>query len=153
MNKDDFPQLDTVYLDSAYMSLQPEQVIDAINTYYHEYPGCPGRSAHTIGDKATDAYDGARETVASFIGAPSDSLVWTAGTTEAINTVAQSCSFDRVILSDREHNSNLVPWQDQDSSIHTIPTSNGFDTEQFKETVQDGDLVSMVHVSNLDGYE
>lgn len=152
MNEQDFPNLEMIYLDSACMSLRPEPVIDAITEYYTEYPGCPGRSAHAIGEQATDALEDARESVAGFIDAAPEGLVFTSGTTEAINTVAHGFDTGHVILSDREHNSNLVPWQQTDAEQTIIPTDGGFAIERFKEAVGEGDLVSMVHVSNLDGH-
>lgn len=153
MKEDDFPQLESVYLDSACMSLRPYQVIEKVKEYYNEYPACPGRSNHSLSSKANQELESARAKVASFIDADPENLVFTSGTTEGINIVASSFETDKVIISDREHNSNLIPWQDRDIDIEIIDTKEGFNLEKLRDEVSKGDLVSVVHVSNLDGYE
>lgn len=155
MRQDDFRflrQNDTVYLDSACMSLRPDTVVKEINKYYYEYPGCPGRSGHKMGREAGKKVEKAREQVSDFIDCSSDSLVFTSGTTESINIVAQGFKPQKVIISDREHNSNLVPWQKHAEQLEIIPTKGGFDLEKLQKEVSEGDLVSVVHTSNLDGY-
>jgi cysteine desulfurase/selenocysteine lyase len=154
LRREDFSALrETTYLDSACMSLRPEQVIDKINEYYREYPACHGRSAHSLAEKATQEYEDARKEVAELIDASPGDLMFTSGTTEAINTVAYATDFEKVVISDREHNSNLVPWQEQDIELNVISTEDGFDLEKLEEEVDEDTLVSVVHVSNLDGNE
>lgn len=151
MKEKDFPELDITYLDSACMSLRPKQVIDKIEEYYTEYPACPGRSGHEKARKATDELESAREKVASLIDAEPENIVFNSGTTEGINTVANGFNFEKVILSDREHNSNLLPWQEYNPEF--ISTVDGFDLNELEEKIEPEALVSVVHVSNLDGYE
>jgi cysteine desulfurase/selenocysteine lyase len=134
------------------MSLRPEQVIQKIEEYYREYPGCHGRSAHSIARRATDEMEEAREDVADLIDASPENLMWTSGTTEGINTVANGTEFEKVVATDREHNSNLVPWQESDCKLEIISTDGGIDLEELGEVVDENTLVSMVHVSNLDGW-
>ncbi|MFB6242373.1 MAG: aminotransferase class V-fold PLP-dependent enzyme [Candidatus Nanosalina sp.] len=157
MRREDFPPLknrDLVYLDSACMSLRPQKVIKAVEEYYREYPACPGRSHHSLSEKASERFEEAREKIAGFIGAEPENLVLTSGTTEGINTVASSFPGNRVFLSDREHNSNLVPWQErEDVEKVFLDTEDGLDTEKLEEKISEGDIVSLVHVSNLDGKE
>ncbi|MFB6192830.1 MAG: aminotransferase class V-fold PLP-dependent enzyme [Candidatus Nanohaloarchaea archaeon] len=152
MRENDFPNLETTYLDSACMSLRPEQVIDSIKKYYNEYPVCPGRGNYELSKKATQKLEDARSQVADLISADKDNLMFTSGTTESVNTVAASFPSDKVIISDREHNSNLVPWQKHGYEIDVVETGDNFISD-LDSRVEEGDLVSLVHVSNLDGYE
>jgi cysteine desulfurase / selenocysteine lyase len=106
-----------VYLDSAATSQKPQQVLDAIDDYYSEHNANVHRGVHTIGNEATDVFENARQRVARFIDAPTDGMVFVRNTTEAINLVASSYARellgqgDRVVLTEMEHHSNLVPWQ------------------------------------------
>ncbi|MCJ7479008.1 MAG: cysteine desulfurase [Candidatus Nanohaloarchaeota archaeon QJJ-7] len=153
MRKQDFSVAEEVtYLDSACMSLRPEKVIERIEEYYREFPACPGRSVHSLSRRAEESIEETRGKVADLIGASPDNIVLTSGTTEGINLVSHSLDFSKSVISDREHNSNLVPWQRR-GEVEVIGTEDGFDLEQLDETVEEGDLVSVVHVSNLDGWE
>ena len=121
----DFPALDQdvnghhlVYLDSAASAQQPSAVIDAIARYERHDHANVHRGVHTLSHRATDAYEGARETLRAFINASSTSeVVFTSGTTESINLVAQSFCRpkfgpgDKVLISHLEHHANIVPWQ------------------------------------------
>jgi cysteine desulfurase / selenocysteine lyase len=107
-----------VYLDSAATSQKPIQVIDALNNYYREYNSNVHRGVHTLGTRATDGYEGAREKVRKFINAKStEEIIFTRGTTTALNTVAASYGLanlnegDEIIISYMEHHSNIIPWQ------------------------------------------
>ncbi len=153
MNRKDFPPLkdELVYLDSACMSLRPEKVIEAVEKYYREYPACPGRSHHSMSEKATEKLEEARRKVAELIGAEKTNLVLNSGTTEGINTVAESFRGGTVFVSDREHNSGLVPYQRRGYDINVLDTENGLDFEKLNSEISEGDLLSLVHVSNLDG--
>lgn len=124
--RDDFPILSSIihddkpltYLDNASSTQHPRQVIDAIvNTYERQYANVH-RGIHWLSDQSTDLYEGARERVRAFINAASkDEIVFTSGTTASINLVARSWgdshvqSGDEIILTEMEHHSNLVPWQ------------------------------------------
>ncbi len=153
LRKNDFPPLqeDLVYLDSACMSLRPEKVIEAVKNYYREYPACPGRSHHSMSEKATNNMEEARKKIAELIGAQKDELVLNSGTTEGMNIVAESFKGQEIFLSDREHNSGLVPYQRRDCSINVLGTETGLEIDRLKDEVSEGDLLSLVHVSNLDG--
>ena len=154
MRRREFPPLrdsDLVYMDSACMSLRPEKVIEAVESYYRDYPACPGRSHHSMSEKASENLAEARKQIADLIGSPEDRLVLNSGTTEGINTVASGFDADKVILSDREHNSNLVPWQTNGFEIEFLETENGLDLEKLDSMLSGGEIVSLVHVSNLDG--
>jgi len=150
-----------VYFDSACMSLKPNQVVEAMNDYYYNFPACAGRSSHKLGDKVTKKVKEARELIAEFINAKkSDEIIFTRNTTEGINLLANTFSFqkgDVVLITDKEHNSNLVPWlvlRDKigiQVKICSAKADNTFDLEKFSEMVQGVKLVSMVHTSNLDG--
>jgi cysteine desulfurase/selenocysteine lyase len=157
MRKEDFTPLrdsELVYLDSACMSLRPEKVIEEVENYYRDYPACPGRSHHSLSEKASERFEESRKKIANFIGAGPENLVLTSGTTEGINTVARSFPAEKVFLSDREHNSNLVPWQErEDVEKIFLGTEDGLELEKLESEVSEGDLVSLVHVSNLDGKE
>ena len=123
--RDDFPALkQTVngrplaWLDNAATTQKPQHVIDSLEYYYVHDNSNVHRGAHTLAERATDAYEGAREKVARFIGANSpDEIVFVRGATEAINLVAYAWGSDKleegdeVIISELEHHSNIVPWQ------------------------------------------
>ncbi len=121
----DFPTLDQqvyerplVYLDNAATSQKPRQVIDAVSQYYQHDNANVHRGVHLLSQRATDAYEGAREKVRDFINAASDKeIVFVRGATEAINLVAQSfvrpllAAGDEILISHMEHHANIVPWQ------------------------------------------
>ncbi len=107
-----------VYLDNAATSQKPQSVLDALAAYYENDNANVHRGIHELSRRATTAFEGARVKLAKFIGAPdSAELVWTRGTTEAINLVASSWGMDtlgdgdEILLSSLEHHSNIVPWQ------------------------------------------
>ena len=151
-----------IYFDSACQSLRPQSVIDAINDYYQKFSACEGRSVHKFGEKVTRKCEESRRIIAKFIKAKKEEeIIFTRNTTEGINLVAQSLELqagDIVALTDKEHNSNLVPWQikadKENISLLTLPSraDNTFDFEKFEELMNEKvKLVSIVHTSNLDG--
>ena len=121
----DFPILERriegkrlVYLDNAATSQKPRQVIGALTEYYEEHNANIHRGVHRLAAEATAAYEGARRKVARFLGAPETTgLIFTRGTTEAVNLVAHAWGRrslrdgDEVVLTEAEHHSNIVPWQ------------------------------------------
>ena len=121
----DFPILDQqihdkplIYFDSAATSQKPRQVLDALSDYYQQDNANVHRGAHSLSNRATDAYEGARDKLARFINAASrNEIVFTRNASEAINLVAYSWGLanlnkgDEIILSVMEHHSNIVPWQ------------------------------------------
>ena len=149
-----------IYFDNACMTLKPASVIAAMNEYYENFPACVGRSAHKLSKLATEKYTEAREKVAKFIGAKPSEVIFTRNTTEGINLIASCLDFkagDIVLTTDKEHNSNLLPWQQlkEKGILHKICHSKPdgtFDLENFKKNLDKNvKLVSMVHTSNIDG--
>ncbi|MCL4382494.1 MAG: cysteine desulfurase [Patescibacteria group bacterium] len=167
--RQDFPLLQEslgnkpiIYLDNACQSLRPQSVINAITDYYRRYSACGGRSMHRLAETVTQKCDETRRTVARFINAKrKEEIVFTRNTTEGINLIAHSLGFrqgDIVIISDKEHNSNLIPWQVLKRKIgieyKIAPTkeNNTFDLEAFRGLMNERvKLVSLGFTSNLDG--
>lgn len=154
-----------IYFDNACMTLKPRQVIEAMDEYYTEYPVCGGRSLHKMAKMVDEKITGSREKFQKFLGAKSpEEIIFTRNTTEGLNLVANSLEFregDIVMTTDREHNSNLIPWQVQAGKkgikhivVHSAP-DNTFDIKTFEDLLSNTRnvrLVSMVHTANLDGY-
>lgn len=153
-----------VYLDNAATTQKPRQVIDAISHYYLHDNSNVHRGAHTLSDRATAQFEHARKNVAQFINAAStQEIIWTRGTTEGINLVANSVgqllkAGDRVLVSAMEHHSNIVPWQmlaeRQGISLEVIPVDDAgvLDLERFHAMLDENvKLVAVNHVSNALG--
>lgn len=170
--RQDFPLFDiklngkpVVYLDNACQTLRPRAVINAINEYYEKYPACGGRSHHKLANEVTRKCEEARKTIAGFIGAKrKEEIIFTRNTTEGINLIAKSLELKRgdiILTTDKEHNSNLIPWQilaEKNGVIHKIIPSkqdNSFDLEKFKKIMEESEgnikLTAMALTSNLDG--
>lgn len=150
------------YLDSACMSLVPRAVLAAMDAYYREYPGCGGRSLHRFATEVSRRYEASREALARFLGVREPSAcVLLRNATEAINVVGQGIDWhrgDRVLVSDQEHNSNLVVWQrlaaERGIRLEALPLpeEGGFDLDALEERLAKGvRLVSLFQTSNLDG--
>ncbi|NJI02848.1 SufS family cysteine desulfurase [Staphylococcus agnetis] len=153
------------YLDSTATSQKPQQVIQAIDDYYHRYNSNVHRGVHTLGSLATDGYEGARETVRRFIHATYfEEIIFTRGTTAAINLVAHSYGDahiqegDEIVVTQMEHHANIVPWQQlakrKNATLKFIPmTESGELTiEAVQETITDRTkIVAIAHVSNVLG--
>jgi cysteine desulfurase/selenocysteine lyase len=152
------------YLDSVASSQRPQAVIDAISRYYEHDHANVHRGVHTLSHRATDAYEGARETVRAFINAESvREIVFTRGTTEAINLAANSLGTslqagDEIVVTELEHHANIVPWQmlaeRSGIELRVIPINDagelildGYETMLTDRTR----LVSLAHVSNALG--
>lgn len=155
-----------IYLDNACMTLRPQSVISAIQDYYAHNPSCAGRSVHRWGMKISQTVSRTRRKLANHIGAENaKEIIFTPNATHSINQVAAGLDWkkgDIVITSDREHNSNLVPWLQQSESgleLRTVASQpdNSFDLEAFESACADAGgklrMVSLVHVGNLDGVE
>ncbi|WP_433612821.1 cysteine desulfurase [Prescottella agglutinans] len=128
--RDDFPILGRtvrdgkplVYLDSGATSQRPVQVLDAEREFLTTCNAAVHRGAHQLAEEATDAYEGARAAIASFVGVDSDELVFTKNATESLNLVAYVFGDDRfdkvvgpgdeIVVTELEHHANLVPWQE-----------------------------------------
>lgn len=150
-----------IYFDSACMSLKPDSVVQAMNEYYEKYPACGLRSSHKMSLEVTKKIKEVRKEVAKFIGTKDENeIIFTRNTTEGINLLANSLELhkgDVVLITDKEHNSNLIPWLflKEKVGIEVIVVAskedNSFDLEKFEELVKGVKLVSVVHTSNLDG--
>ena len=167
--REDFPLLKRkidskpiIYFDNACMTLKPTQVINAIMEYYTTYSACAGRSIHKLGSEVTIKYEEARKKIQKFINAKeTKEIIFTKNATESINLVARSLPLkkgDIVLTTDKEHNSNLIPWHIQKKrrgiNHQVIPSNkeNMFDLEKFEQQMNPHvKLVSMAHTSNLDG--
>src|SRR3989344_630552 len=156
----DFPILrdgKLVYFDNACMSLKPVQVVQAMERYYYAFPGCAGRSMHRIGKRTEEEYARARERTARFMNAKHGEIIFTKNTTESINLVSHSMKLgknDTVLTTDKEHNSNLVPWQRCGARHEVIRTNedNTFSMDNLGKMLNKSvKLVSVVHTSNIDG--
>ena len=152
------------YLDNAASSQRPLQVLDAIRHYYTHDHANIHRGVHTLSHRATDLYEGARETVRAFINAASvREIVFTRGTTEAINLVAFSFGQrlgpgDEILVTTMEHHSNIVPWQllcERSGAVLRVAPINDAGELLLDEFVQllgpRTKLVSVAHVSNALG--
>lgn len=168
----DFPILDQkvngkdlVYLDTSATSQSPVQVIDAMNDYYSEYNSNVHRGVHTLGTKATDAYEQARMKVRSFINAKRyEEIVFTRGTTASINLVARSFGDalveegDEIVVTEMEHHANIVPWQElakrKNAKLVFIPleSDGSIKIESVESVINDKTkIVAVTHVSNVLG--
>ena len=144
------------------MSLVPRPVLDAMNAYYRDYPGCGGRSLHRFAEEVGRRFEAAREGFHRFLGTPSPGeIVFLRNSTEAINLVAQGWPWkpgDRVLITDQEHNSNLIVWQRLREErgialdVLRLPDGGAFDPEALEAALTPSTrLVSLFHTSNLDG--
>ncbi|SES26819.1 cysteine desulfurase / selenocysteine lyase [Vreelandella subterranea] len=154
-----------IYLDNAATSQTPQPVIDVFSDYYSRYNANIHRGLHTLADEATAAFEGTRQRVKGFLNAEdARQIIFTRGTTEAINLVAQSWGRtqlhpgDEVLISMLEHHSNIVPWQllaaERGFTIKVIPVdANGaLDMDAYRELLSERTkLVAVNHVSNALG--
>ncbi|MBC8080974.1 MAG: cysteine desulfurase [Gorillibacterium sp.] len=154
-----------VYLDSAATSQKPLAVLEAVNEYYRHNNANVHRGVHTLGSRATDAYEGAREKVAKFLNArATEEIIFTRGTTTAINLVALSYARsvcqegDEIVITPLEHHSNLIPWQQvakaTGAKLKYIPLQpdGSVRLEDVEATITDRTkMVAMTYVSNVMG--
>lgn len=168
----DFPILDQeingkplVYLDNGATTQKPQVVIDAIADYYRTTNSNVHRGAHTLSDQATQMFENARTTMKQFLNAAkSEEIIWTRGTTESINLVAQTWgrsnfqAGDEIIISGMEHHSNIVPWQmvceQTGAHLKVIPVleDGSLDYDAYLKLLSNKTkFVAVVHVSNALG--
>ncbi|WP_458735901.1 aminotransferase class V-fold PLP-dependent enzyme [Zobellella taiwanensis] len=154
-----------VYLDNAATTQKPQLVLDALNHYYRDTNANVHRASHALSGQATRAFEQAREKVARFIHAPSArEIIWTRGTTEAINLVAFSLGRhflqpgDEILLSTLEHHANIVPWQQAAAAtgavLKVIPLTDsaGLDLAAAERLINKRTkLLAVGHVSNALG--
>lgn len=154
-----------IWLDNGATTQKPNQVIDTISRYYSQYNSNIHRGAHTLAKEATNAYEGAREKVRDFIGAAQpEEIIFTRGTTEAINLIAETFGEmeihdgDEILVSMMEHHSNIVPWQklqeEKGAVIKVIPINENGEIilEDYEKLFTPRTkLVAITHVSNVLG--
>lgn len=154
-----------VYLDSAATSQKPQQVIDALTNYYKLDNSNVHRGVHSLGNRATEGYEGAREKVRKFINAKStQEVIFMRGATTALNTVAQGYGRqnvgegDEIIITPMEHHSNIIPWQqlakEKGAVLKYIDLEEDgtLSLEKVRETVTERTkIVSVMYVSNVLG--
>jgi cysteine desulfurase / selenocysteine lyase len=161
--------LPLVYLDSANTSQKPRQVIDTIADFYARHNANVARAVHTLGQEATERFEGARDKVAGFVGAPRrEEIVFTKNSSEALNLVANVLAWadephrlgpgDEVVITEMEHHSNIVPWQLATQRTGATLKWLGVDDEgrldlsRLDEVVTERTkVVALVHVSNALG--
>ncbi len=163
--REDFPMLQKkglVYLDSAATALKPSIVIDTMSQFYQNSYATVHRAAYALSQEATLRYNQVRDQVRDFIGAASsDEIIFTRGTTEGLNLIAQCYPIkagDEIIISGQEHHSNIVPWQllcqRTGAQLKVIPlkAEGQIDLEKFHALLSPRTkLVSIAHVSNVLG--
>ena len=154
---------DLVYLDSASTAQKPLQVIEGMNKYYEVYAANVHRGVYTLSEESTAAYEQARQKVADFIHASYEEIIFTKGATESLNLLAYSLGKslkpgDEIVLSQMEHHSNLVPWQqiakEKKAAVKFIPlTSDGrLDVFAAKSIItKKTKIVAVAHMSNVLG--
>lgn len=154
-----------VYLDSSATAQKPRSVIEAVDSYYRLNNSNVHRGVHTLGSRATEQYEGAREKVRQFICAHSAAeVIFTRGTTTAINIVAQSYARtrlepgDEIVITPMEHHSNIIPWQQAakatGATLKYIPLQEDgtLSLEAVRETITaNTKIVAVAHVSNVLG--
>jgi cysteine desulfurase/selenocysteine lyase len=168
----DFPILDQkvhgkplIYFDNAASSQKPRAVIEALKHYYENDHANVHRGVHALSERATEMYEEARVTIQKFIGAPClRELIFTRGTTEAINLVAQTFgrmhvhAGDEVILTTLEHHSNIVPWQvlcwEKHANLRVVPVNDAGEImlDELEKLINPATkIISIAHVSNALG--
>jgi len=154
-----------VYFDNANTSQKPRAVIEAVDDFYRRHNANVSRAVHTLGEEATSAYEATRDKLARFINAPSrDEIVFTSGTTQAINTVAYSFALprlkpgDEILITTMEHHANIVPWQlvcertGAKLKVAPITPAGELIVDRFVELLTPAvKLAAVVHVSNVLG--
>jgi cysteine desulfurase / selenocysteine lyase len=153
------------YLDSAATSQKPRQVIEAVSEFYSSANANIHRGVHFLGERATLAYEGAREKVARFVGASgADEIVFTRGTTESLNLVANAWGRsvlgpgDEVLVTGMEHHSNLVPWQllcqATGATLRAVPVTDAGELDLDavdRHLSRNPRIFAFTHVSNVLG--
>ncbi len=153
-----------VWLDNAATTQKPLAVVESLVDYYLGYNSNVHRGAHSLARRATDAYEGARAKLASFLGADPEEIVFVRGATEAINLVAGSWGEaevqpgDDILLTELEHHANIVPWQQlakrRRARLKAVPVdgTGALDMAAFRDLLsQRTALVAVTHASNVVG--
>jgi cysteine desulfurase/selenocysteine lyase len=159
-----------VYLDSGATSQKPNAVIEAESNFYRKHNAAVHRGAHQLAEEATDAYEGARETVAKFLGGSADEIIFTKSATESLNLLAYAfgnggsdnrfnlTSADRIVVSEMEHHANLIPWQQlakrsgAELAWFSVTSEGRLDLSNLVEIITPNTkVVALTHQSNVLG--
>ena len=159
-----------VYLDSGATSQKPNSVIEAESNFYRMHNAAVHRGAHQLAEEATDAYEGARETVAKFLGGSVDEIIFTKGATESLNLLAYAfsnggsdnrfnvTSADRIVVTEMEHHANLIPWQQlakrsgAELTWFEVTAEGRLDLSNLAEVITSNTkVVALTHQSNVLG--
>lgn len=152
-----------VYLDNGATTQKPAVVIEAVDAYYRECNSNVHRGAHYLSDEATARFESARQSVAHFLNAQREEIIWTRGTTESINLVAQCFGSslgagDEIVISTLEHHSNIVPWQmlckRSGATLKVIPlcSDGSLDLDAYRLLLNERTrMVAITQVSNALG--
>lgn len=159
-----------VYLDSGATSQKPNSVIEAESDFYRMHNAAVHRGAHQLAEEATDAYEGAREIVAKFLGGSVDEIIFTKGATESLNLLAYAfsngdsnnrfkvTSKDRIVVTEMEHHANLIPWQqlakrsDAELKWFEVTPDGRLDLSNLAEVITPNTkVVALTHQSNVLG--
>jgi cysteine desulfurase/selenocysteine lyase len=159
-----------VYLDSGATSQKPNSVIEAESNFYRMHNAAVHRGAHQLAEEATDAYEGARETVAKFLGGSVDEIIFTKSATESLNLLAYAfsnggsdnrfnlTSADRIVVSEMEHHANLIPWQQlakrsgAELAWFAVTPDGRLDLSNLAEVITSNTkVVALTHQSNVLG--
>jgi len=159
-----------VYLDSGATSQKPNSVIEAESNFYRMHNAAVHRGAHQLAEEATDAYEGARETVAKFLGGSVDEIIFTKGATESLNLLAYAFSnggsdnrfnvksTDRIVVTEMEHHANLIPWQQlakrsgAELTWFDVTSEGRLDLSNLAEIITPNTkVVALTHQSNVLG--
>ncbi|MFB6217011.1 MAG: aminotransferase class V-fold PLP-dependent enzyme, partial [Candidatus Aenigmatarchaeota archaeon] len=153
---EEYPEL--VYLDNAATTQKPWQVTDRIEEFYRKENANVGRGLYGLANKATKAYNNARESVAEFIGSSRDEIVFVRNTTEAYNLLAHSLELDgKIVVPEMAHHSEQLPWrrkaEEEDLELEYVPTEDyGLDIDAARNIIDENTaLVSISMVSNVFG--
>jgi len=153
-----------IYLDSASTSQKPQQVIDSLVDFYSKHNANVHRGLYPLAEKATKLYEDARKTIAEFINAEPEEIIFTGGTTDGINKIAESLKISgmlsekpKVLLTELEHHSNILPWQRLAKEMFYIPVqteAGEFEIstdEHFYPIEEPYDVLTLTHISNVTG--
>ena len=159
-----------IYLDSGATSQKPNSVIDAESNFYRMHNAAVHRGAHQLAEEATDAYEGARTTVAKFLGGDTEEVIFTKSATESLNLLAYAFSNaepgnrfnltanDRIVVTEMEHHANLIPWQQlakrsgAELTWFAVTADGRLDLSNLTEVISaNTKVVSLTHQSNVLG--